>query len=940
VRHGSTELNADDPHKDKIRGFINVPLSNEGKKEAASTADELKDSGIKTIITSDLTRARQTADAIAKTTGAKVVEDPGLRPWHFGPTIEGKPTDKMLPVIQSYVDAPDKRPRGGETFNEFKDRYLAAFHNAQDNYPDENTALVTHFRGLQLMKAWRETGVDNDTVDPRVFTEYSPDEKPASYDVVDKTGAEIAPGSAQFQAPREKNQTKTNETAYLKDRNDTHGWWLSPAGDLIRLKTGEHATDAFEHLGEKPSREAKTDAYHAESINAYHRLVSRGWRAVLPQTFWRQGQDFPTLIFRGGEISDKAPSNLNPTQRAAMERLAIKHDLTLQNNLGHTLYAPPARPEETSAPIEATPEQPRLTPAQVIAEREAQWEKQGYKRDPETGNFTSGQFQPPFQDPNFDEKLKEIRSGKSGGTTFNADGTEWSSKNRDEHLGSLFSVNLPLGDLNRENVENAIRKHFPLLDEPNIKAGIFAFSKDGKPTASVDLNAVISNKHIENTKRFAKQNDQVSIWDTSKGEYGEEVPTGGKGNTRLQTTDELLDALNSLTQGMPTDVDDIIKENRVEGAPERTESLPGIPTREETLTPAQAARLSNAEIAKYYPESVKAKTMPRNAKGEKVHEAIPSRITESPLYKAAGGGEAAEQAFGRKLAEFAREYQDHPSYQSGLKWYSEFVPMLKKAFGKYHPIMAELLAGTSPNETPDNNFAMAVDALEGYKSGRFDKQIAKFEEGLDMLKSDAWKEWAAKNKKGDLSEAGFLKEWVDKYDLKPRKANGKLYGISSDAVMKILARKWLENTPGLKTQNFVKNLLGIGHEATIDLWADRTMRRLGYAGFRNRWRILPKNGDRVSDADFLFSQAAFRHAAKELGLTPDALQGGLWFAEKQLWADRGYGKLDLGDFREEIKKLGMLKEGVKQSLAAQKKAAKAGAEEQPDLLVTPRNLKK
>jgi hypothetical protein len=75
-------------------------------------------------------------------------------------------------------------------------------------------------------------------------------------------------------------------------------------------------------------------------------------------------------------------------------------------------------------------------------------------------------------------------------------------------------------------------------------------------------------------------------------------------------------------------------------------------------------------------------------------------------------------------------------------------------------------------------------------------------------------------------------------------------------------------------------------------------------------------------------------------VTPDALQGALWFAEKQLWADRGYGKLDLGDFREEIKKLGMLKEGVKQSLAAQKKAAKAGAEEQPDLLVTPRNLKK
>jgi hypothetical protein len=163
--------------------------------------------------------------------------------------------------------------------------------------------------------------------------------------------------------------------------------------------------------------------------------------------------------------------------------------------------------------------------------------------------------------------------------------------------------------------------------------------------------------------------------------------------------------------------------------------------------------------------------------------------------------------------------------------------------------------------------------------------------------------------------------------------------MSSDAVLKILARKWLENTAGLKTQNFVQNLLGTGHGATIDVWADRTMRRIGYAGFKNRWRILPKNGTGVSDADFKFSQAAFASAAKELGITPDALQGGLWFAEKQLWADNGWGRLDLGDYRTEIAKTDRLKKGIQQQAAVKKAASKAKLAEQPELLVTPRNLK-
>ena len=931
VRHGSTEMNADDTSKDKIRGFLNIPLSDEGKKEASALAEGLTGSGITTIITSDLKRAKQTADAIAKTTDAKVVEEPGLRPWHFGPTIEGKPTDDMLPVIKNLVEHPDEVPKGGESFNTFKDRFIGAFHEAQDKYPDETTALVTHYRGTKLLDAWRAEGVDNDAISREVFEAFDKDKKPATYDVVDKTGA-------QFQgAKREDPQSKENSRVYEK-RSATHGWWMNSQGNLLPLTTGEHATDAIKILGIPASRQEKNDAYGQTALKAYHELTKRGWRAILPQTFFRSGQPVSTLLYRGGEETpEAAAATINKAQRNALERLAIKHDLVINNNLGDSIYRPPNTPASGEEP-------PMMGQAQYQAPKETDFSPSDETR--QSGERSNTQRRP-FADPGFDKELKAIRSGKSDGATFNADGTLWQSEKRDEHLVSLFSVNLPLGSLDRSAVEDAIRPHFPLLEEPGIKAGIFAFSQDGKPVVSIDINSVVRNKHIENTKKFAKDNDQVAIWDTSQGEYGKSVPTGGKGNTRLKTTDELIDAHASLTAGLPTSVDDIIAENKITSVPQHEGNLDIEGAQESRLSSGAAGRLSNAEAAKYYPESVRPKTLPRNAKGEKVDEIIPSDIVNSPLARAAGGGAEAEKVFGKKLADFAREYLAHPSFKSGLKWYSDFVPMLKAKFGKHAPLMAELLAGTSPNETPATNYAMALDALEGFKAGRFAKQIAKFEEGADKVKDGSWKSWIDREiKAGKVKKAPetpnqntFINHWVAKYDLKPKKANGKLYGMSSDAVLKILARRWLANTPGLKTQQFVLNLLGLDHGATIDIWADRTMRRIGYAGFKERWRILPKNGAGVSDADFKFSQAAFHHAAKELGLTPDALQGGLWFAEKQLWADNGWGRLDLGDYRTEIAKTGLLQKGLTQQAATMKAADKAHAVEQPELLVTPRNIK-
>jgi hypothetical protein len=114
------------------------------------------------------------------------------------------------------------------------------------------------------------------------------------------------------------------------------------------------------------------------------------------------------------------------------------------------------------------------------------------------------------------------------------------------------------------------------------------------------------------------------------------------------------------------------------------------------------------------------------------------------------------------------------------------------------------------------------------------------------------------------------------------------------------------------------------------------MRRIGYAG-KDRWRILPKNQAGVSDTDFAFSQKAFRAAADQLGIKPSALQGALWFAEKQLWANNGWSRLDLGDFRKEMEKLPLLRRGIGQRLTQSRLSAKVKPAETMNLdLIQPR----
>ena len=114
VRHGSTKLNSENGGDDKIRGWSDVPLSAQGKKEAEDIANSLSDSGIKVIHHSDLGRAAETAKAIAERTGAELVSTPKLRPWNVG-HLTGTSSTTAHPQLAKYAcEKPDEKIPDGE----------------------------------------------------------------------------------------------------------------------------------------------------------------------------------------------------------------------------------------------------------------------------------------------------------------------------------------------------------------------------------------------------------------------------------------------------------------------------------------------------------------------------------------------------------------------------------------------------------------------------------------------------------------------------------------------------------------------------------------------------------------------------------------------------------------------------------------------------------
>ena len=128
VRHGETDWNADG----RLQGQTDRPLSDFGRRQARQLADELADEELEAIYSSDLSRARETAEIVGERLGLPVVLDPDLREKDWG-TWEG------LTAVER-----DRVEFVGESTEAHQDRMLRALRRIAESHPGGHVLVVTH----------------------------------------------------------------------------------------------------------------------------------------------------------------------------------------------------------------------------------------------------------------------------------------------------------------------------------------------------------------------------------------------------------------------------------------------------------------------------------------------------------------------------------------------------------------------------------------------------------------------------------------------------------------------------------------------------------------------------------------------------------------------------------------------------------------------------
>ncbi len=162
IRHGETEWNA----VRRLQGHTDIALNAQGQHQAAALGLALQQEKLAAIISSDLQRAQQTAQEVARWHNLPLQLDPNLRERCFG-GFEGMQYDDLAQRYPAQFAAwharePDavlpasENGNTGETFRQFYQRCLQAIEHWAKRYAGQTIALVAH--GGVLECAYRAAG--------------------------------------------------------------------------------------------------------------------------------------------------------------------------------------------------------------------------------------------------------------------------------------------------------------------------------------------------------------------------------------------------------------------------------------------------------------------------------------------------------------------------------------------------------------------------------------------------------------------------------------------------------------------------------------------------------------------------------------------------------------------------------------------------------------
>ncbi|MBN2002341.1 MAG: alpha-ribazole phosphatase [Anaerolineae bacterium] len=151
VRHGETIWNA----AGRYQGHVDVPLSEVGRAQAEALARRLAGEHLDAIYASDLSRAHETAKAIAAQHDLPVSLDLRLREMSFG-KWEGMTFAQMEDEFPDEVawwnaDRLNRAPPGGETLGDGTARIQSVLDDVVRRHQDQTVVLVAHGGPLKLL---------------------------------------------------------------------------------------------------------------------------------------------------------------------------------------------------------------------------------------------------------------------------------------------------------------------------------------------------------------------------------------------------------------------------------------------------------------------------------------------------------------------------------------------------------------------------------------------------------------------------------------------------------------------------------------------------------------------------------------------------------------------------------------------------------------------
>jgi probable phosphoglycerate mutase len=153
VRHGETDWNAEH----RLQGYTDIPLNARGLAQASQMAIALKKAHFHfdALYTSDLQRAKQTAQALELLYAVSATSHSLLRERHLG-ALQGLTTSEAPLLEPELWQAHLSRDihqelRGGESILQFANRIKTVLQDIQEKYTGKTILIVSHGGALDMM---------------------------------------------------------------------------------------------------------------------------------------------------------------------------------------------------------------------------------------------------------------------------------------------------------------------------------------------------------------------------------------------------------------------------------------------------------------------------------------------------------------------------------------------------------------------------------------------------------------------------------------------------------------------------------------------------------------------------------------------------------------------------------------------------------------------